>query len=252
MINEDLAHYNNSLIHKIDPSIRIICAFVLSIAISLSNDFTILGTYLFLSFLIIIMACLNPVEVFKRLKPVFLFILMIWFVLPLTYEGKILWSVGPINITKPGVELCVKITLKSISILIIFTALLATMTIPTMGHALQRLYLPDKFIFLFLMTYRYIAVIQGEYQRLLRAAKLRGFKPGTNIHSYKTYAYLAGMLFVRASCRAERIHKAMLCRGFHGKFHTLDTFSSNMLNSLFMASISAVTILLIFTENFWL
>jgi cobalt/nickel transport system permease protein len=34
-----------------------------------------------------------------------------------------------------------------------------------------------------------------------------------------------GMLLVKSYDRAERVHKAMLCRGFSGKYFTLSRFS---------------------------
>ena len=107
---------------------------------------------------------------------------------------------------------------------------------------LSRLRLPDKFVYLLLMSYRYIFVIFQEYQRLHRALRIRGFKPGTNLHTYRTYAYLIGMLFVRASDRAERVYRAMRCRGFSGTFHTLGIFPPNRANGIF-AFFMALTIL---------
>ena len=72
--------------------------------------------------------------------------------------------------------------------------------------------------------------MKQEYERLLRAAKARGFKPKTNMHTYRTYAYLVGMLLVRAVERAERVHKAMICRGFRGRFYSLHKFSMSPLD----------------------
>jgi cobalt/nickel transport system permease protein len=117
-----------------------------------------------------------------------------------------------------------QITLKSNAIIGILIALVATMPTVTLGHALNAMHFPDKIVHLLLMTYRYIFVLDQESQRLIRAAKIRGFKPGTSLHSYKTYAFLVGMLFVKASERAERVYRAMKCRGFNGRFHCLHTF----------------------------
>jgi cobalt/nickel transport system permease protein len=61
--------------------------------------------------------------------------------------------------------------------------------------------------------------------RLISALKVRGFRPGTNLHTYKTFAYLVGMLLVRSAERAERVHNAMLCRGFRGRLYSLNQFS---------------------------
>lgn len=251
MIEEKFAA-GQSLIHKLDPKIRIITATVLSIATALCDNLYIAPVYFCIAIILIAMAQLNPMEVAKRLKPLFWFLIMIWIILPLTFDGEVWVRYHLFKITGPGVILCIKITIKSISILLIFTALLATMTIASLGKGFHRLKVPDKMVFLILMSYRYIAVIEEEYRRLLRAAKFRGFHPGTNVHSYKTFAYLAGMLFIRASLRAERVHQAMLCRGFKQKFHSLDVYPSNRLNSIFLIGIFLTSLSLVIFENIWI
>ena len=129
------------------------------------------------------------------------------------------------GITREGLLLCARICLKSNAILLGFIALVATMDLSTLGYVLNYFRLPRKLVNLLLLTYRYVFVIEEEYQRLVRAAKIRGFSPGSNLHTYRTYAYMTGMLFVRASLRAERVYKAMKCRGFSGQFHCLRKFS---------------------------
>ena len=63
-----------------------------------------------------------------------------------------------------------------------------------------------------------------EYSRLRNAVIIRCFKAGTNIHTYRTYAYLVGMLIVRSYERSQRIYQAMLCRGFKGRFPVISHF----------------------------
>jgi cobalt/nickel transport system permease protein len=92
------------------------------------------------------------------------------------------------------------------------------------------------------MTYRYIFVIEQEYKRLLRAAKIRGFQPGTNLNTYRTYSYVIGMLFVRSAARAERVHQAMLCRGFKGKFYSLQEFQTGRAGWLFSIIMTVLVI----------
>ena len=70
---------------------------------------------------------------------------------------------------------------------------MATIPAPALGRALASLRVPDKFSFLFLFTYRYLHVIAEEYGRLSTAARLRGFAPATNRHTYRTYAALVAM-----------------------------------------------------------
>ncbi len=230
--NEELA-YKESLIHKLNPCIRLLCAVMLSFWVALSTDFKFILGCSILSFVFIVLTSISLKDVFKRLKPLFLFLIMIWIILPITFEGDVVFSFLYFDISIQGIEYCAMITIKSTTIILFFIALVATMTIGVIGHAMQKLYISDKFVFLVLMTYRYIFVISEEYQRLNRAAKIRGFVSKTNIHSYKTYAYIAGMLFVRASLRAKRVHQAMICRGFNGKFHTIEKFKLDKLSMLF-------------------
>ncbi len=249
---EEVFATGDSCIHKIDPKIRILCAAFLSIAAALCDTFYLLPGYLMISIILIAMANLNTVKVAKRLKAVFFFLLMIWVIVPLTFEGEIFYQWHSLKFTKPGIELCGMITVKSITILLVFIAMIATMSMASFGSGLHKLYVPDKMVFLLLMSYRYIGVIEDEYKRLLRAAKFRGFKPGTNLHSYKTFAYLAGMLFVRASFRAQRVYQAMVCRGFNGKFHTLDDHPVNRLSYMFLISIFMIVMMFVLFEIYWM
>ncbi len=247
MIQEPFAT-GNSLIHRMDPRYRVVFAAIFSFVIALSNRFPVLWSALFLSILLVFISRLSLRKVGKRLLTVFWFLLLIWVVLPFTFEGESLYRIGPVSLTRPGILLAARITLKSTAILLSFMALIATMTIATLGHALNHLKIPGKLVHLFLLTYRYIFVIEEEYRRLWIAAKIRGFRSGTNIHSYKTWAYLIGMLFVRASVRAERVHKAMLCRGFCGRFYSLDGFGVPKQKPLTIMLMAVVIAGLIFME----
>jgi len=55
---------------------------------------------------------------------------------------------------------------------------------------------------------------------------LRGFTPGLNLHSLKSYGNLMGCLFLKSFQRAERVTEAMELRGFSATFPTLETTKS--------------------------
>lgn len=232
MIDEPFAT-GSSVIHRLDPRFRTVFAVFLSIEMALLKDFSALVFSLLSACLLVLVARLNIREVMKRLSSVFRFLVLLWVVIPLTYEGTTAWQTGWLTWTTQGIELSCQISMKSIAILMIFMSLVSTMHLSTLGRALKRLRLPGKLVHLLLMTYRYIFVIGQEYQRLYTAMKIRGFRPDTSLHSYRTYAYLFGMLFVRASKRAERVHQAMVLRGFNGRFYSLDTFKPSYINWIF-------------------
>ena len=242
----------DSLIHRFDPRVRILSAAALSISAALCRHPAIAACFVGISLVLVLMSRLNAGLVLGRLKPLFWFLVMMWLFLPLTFSDDPVYRNGWLTISGAGIGLSPMITLKSAGILMIFTALIATMPVAALGTGLHQLRVPDKLVFLLLMTHRYTAVIREEYTRLIRAARFRGFRAKTNIHSYKTYAYLAGMLFVRASHRGDRVFQAMRCRGFAGKFRGLDVYRADGVNMVFLAVAATAGPALIIIERFWI
>ncbi len=223
MISEPFV-IGNSVIHQLDPRIRLAFTMLYAFVVALSYQFSVLVMALTISSALILISQVSITDVFKRIIWVNALIFLLWLLLPFTFKGEVLARIGSLAIYRPGVVLAAQITLKSNAILLAFIALIATMSFATVGHALFRLRVPEKIVHLLLMTYRYVFVIEQEYLRLIRATKIRGFRPGTNANTYRTYSYVVGMLFVRAAARAERVHQAMLCRGFKGQFYSLQEF----------------------------
>lgn len=239
MISEPFA-IGNSIVHQLDPRIRVVLTSVYAFVVALSYHFSVLILALVLSLVLTVISRVSLTTVLKRIIWVNAFILLLWVLLPFTFSGDVLARAGSFNIYRPGVVLAAQITLKSYAILLAFIALIATMSFATLGHALYRLRVPEKIVHLLMMTYRYVFVIEQEFLRLLRAAKIRGFQPGTNSNTYRTYSYVIGMLFVRAAARAERVHQAMLCRGFKGKFYSLQEFHVSSASWIFALLMTAV------------
>ena len=207
---------------RINIRVKIIFAVLFSFTVALAYTWQALAFALFSALLLIRLTRIAPMQMIKRLLPACGFLLFLCLVLPFTISGSPVWSYGPLMLTQEGILLAGQIILKSLTILTIFMALAVSTTVSSLGQGLQQLWLPEKLVYLLLFCYRYIFVIEQEYRRLEKAIQLRCFKAGTNLHTYRTYAYLVGMLFVRSFLRADQVHKAMLCRGFQGRFFCLD------------------------------
>ena len=249
MLQEPFA-FGNSFVHQLDPRIRLMTVCIYSIVVALSRNFQVLTAAVLISFVLVILAQLSVREIIKRIIVVNSFNVLLWLVLPLTFHGPIALTLGPLTIYNAGIAMAAQITLKSNAILLALMALVTTMNFSILGYALNWLHVSDKIVHLLLMTYRYVFVIDQEYQRLIRAAQIRGFQPGTNLHTYKTYAYLVGMLLVRSTVRADRVYKAMLCRGFKRKFYCLHEFNAGKHERLFVTAMAGVILVLIYLE--WL
>lgn len=245
---EEIFAAGDSVIHRTDPRCRVVTAVLFSFVIAMSEQKLTLWAGLALSIILLLMARLNLREVMKRLFIMWRFLFFIWLILPMTFEGEVIYRIGKLTLSREGLLLSGLITLKSNAILLIFISLITTMNFSTLGYVLNFFQIPEKLVHLLLLTYRYIFVIEQEYRRLLRAAKVRCFQPKSNLHTYKTYAYLVGMLFVRASARAERVYRAMKCRGFQGKFHCLQEFSLSRADRIWTVSLLSGIAILIFME----
>ncbi|MBW1914450.1 MAG: cobalt ECF transporter T component CbiQ [Deltaproteobacteria bacterium] len=224
MIDEGFTH-GNSIIHRLDPRVRVVVAGLYSVLVAFSDRFPALATALLIALILVPFAMLPFKKIVSRLLIVNIMILLVWILVPFTFKGEPFFNIGPLVITKEGIIQAGLITVKSNSIILVLMTLVATMPVFTMGRTMRYLHVPAKIVHLFLFTYRYIHAIHREYSRQVNAIKIRGFQPGTNAHTYRTYAYMVGMLLVRSHDRAERVRAAMLCRGFKGEFYDMVEFS---------------------------
>lgn len=96
--------------------------------------------------------------------------------------------------------------------------LVATTGFDGVCAALGRLGVPRVVVAQLSLTYRYLFALGGEAGRMVTAHALRA--PALRRPTARTAGTLLGHLLVRALDRAERIHRAMLARGFDGRFPT--------------------------------
>ena len=226
----------NSSIHNLDPRVKIVAALVFSLIVALNNSITMSVVAFCFPLALIIVARISIKKLVMRLAAVNAFIGLLWLCLPFTVPGEALYSLGPLSIYREGILSALSLTLKSNAIILATIALLGTSRVFTLVHALSHLGVPHKLIHLFFFCFRYIQVIHEEYHKLANAAKMRSFKPGTNFHTYRTYAYFFGALLVRSFDRSHRIMAAMRCRGFKGEFYILDDYQMKSLDYLVAGS----------------
>lgn len=224
MISESFSE-GSTLIHEFDPRLRVISAFLFSLVLSVSDRIISLLFALLISISIAVFIRLPLRQVCRRLFAANMILFMLWLFIPFSMDGKTILQLGPLTATVEGIIYCLTLTVKSNSIILFLMGLIGTMSLFKLGSTMRSLRVPSKIVFLFIFTGRYIHAIHREYRRLKNAIEIRGFRPGTNLHTYRTYAYLIGMVLIKSHDRAERVRGAMLCRGFNGKFYDLSEFS---------------------------
>ena len=99
--------------------------------------------------------------------------------------------------------------------------LLATTPLHTLLRGLESLGVPRFFLMVAQFVYRYLFVLSEQAQHLLQARRCR-LGARRSPAGIPAAAGMVATLFARSYGRAERIHHAMLARGFQGHFLLLD------------------------------
>ena len=75
--------------------------------------------------------------------------------------------------------------------------------------------------------------------------------PRGDRHTWNSFGWLFGMLLVRSFERSERIHAAMKCRGFSGRFYLVEAETSSPADLPFAAGFGALMVLLLVAKVVW-
>ena len=83
-------------------------------------------------------------------------------------------------------------------------------------RGLERLHMPELLVQIMGFMIRYLDVVTAELSRMLVAMRSRGCDPRSPKH-WPALARAMGALFIRSYERGERVHLAMLSRGYDGR-----------------------------------
>ncbi|PSF37521.1 cobalt ECF transporter T component CbiQ [Aphanothece hegewaldii CCALA 016] len=206
-----------TLWHQLAPRTRVFCAFLFVFANALTPNGQWL-TWAIYGFGLVILILLSQVTLLVLLRRVaveFTFIGTVLLGTLFREGGTVLWSWGWLQITTAGLNVLGSVALKSFLSLLMLNILILTTSIPSLLHALAALRVPPLLVAILSSMYRYIAVLIDEFDSMRRAALSR------NLMASKQWQRLVvgnmiGSLFIRTYERGDRIHQAMLARGYTG------------------------------------
>jgi cobalt/nickel transport system permease protein len=91
----------------------------------------------------------------------------------------------------------------------------------TLLVAMRKLGVPGMLVATLQFMYRYLFVLTEELDRMVKARRARTFRRSGRL-DWGLLTGLIGVLFLRAFERGERVHAAMLARGWDGTMRTLE------------------------------
>ncbi len=218
----------NSLIHRIDPRMKIILTILYIVAIFLAKS---MWSFILVAASVIFLVAVSGISaktIFKSLKPlIFILAFTTFFNLFWTKGEVLLVSFWVIEIYLEGVIFALFMILRITSLMVGTTVLLTYTTSPIMlTDALERLLSPLRLIkvpvheFSMMMTIalRFIPTLIEETDKIISAQKARGadFESGSLMRRAKALVPILIPLFISSFRRADELATAMECRCYRG------------------------------------
>lgn len=202
-------------IQRLDPRVKVLTTLFFIVAVVSFDRYAISGLIPFLLYpvALMVMGDLPFVYLTRKILIAAPFALVVGIFNPILDRG-ILVQLGPIAISGGWVSFA------SILIRFAFTVsaaliLIATTSFHGVCAALGKMGVPRTFVVQLLFLYRYVFVLIEEASRMATARSLRSFD-GRGM-GFTVFTNMIGQLLLRSLDRAQRIHAAMLCRGFDGE-----------------------------------
>lgn len=211
-----------SPMHRRDPRAKIVALLVFLVVLATAHRAL---PFLALAFLFILSAAF----LWARL-PVAGALARAMIVLPFTAVfAFVSWMAGD---PERGLALVIKAYLSALAVLLV----VATTPLTSLLSALEIAGVPRFLLEVIQFLYRYLFVIFEEARHMADAAASRGAASRWALWSGLRFRAAAGalaVLFTRSYERAQNVHRAMLARGYQGRFETLEASRLNPADAAF-------------------
>jgi cobalt/nickel transport system permease protein len=221
---DDRYHAGSSLIHQLDPRIKVLCTLAFVLCASLLPAGAWLH-YLLLLGLVMTATVQAQLGISYTLKRSFIALpfALAAITLPFTTPGQPLATIGGLTISLEGTIRFASIVLKSWISVQMAILLVSTTRFPDLAWGLRSLGIPRVLVSIISVMYRYLFVLADEASRLMRARAARSgvaeqSKSGGSL-AWRAHVTggMIGSLGLRAFERSERIYDAMVARGYTGE-----------------------------------
>jgi cobalt/nickel transport system permease protein len=209
--------HGHSRVHTLPAHCKLVAllAFVLIVVATPRTAYWAFGGYALLLAAVAAVARIPPTFVLKRLvveTPVLVFAIL----LPFIATGPRIELFGLVPVSEHGLLGAWNVLAKATLGVVASILLGATTDQRDLLAGLERLRMPRLLVQIAAFMVRYIEVIADQLRRMRIARLSRGFE-ARSVRSWPVLGKSAGALFIRSYERGERVHLAMLSRGYTGQ-----------------------------------
>ncbi len=216
----------NSVLHRMDPRVKLALTFVYIVVIFIPRNWWGLGLAAATLVAVAALSKLPARLLLKGMKPVLPLILLTAVINLFYANGTVLWQWWIFRLTEEGIATAVFIAIR-ILCLIAGTSLLTYTTSPTtLTDALERLLSPLKVLrvpvheiaMMMTIALRFIPTLIEETDKIMSAQKARGadMESGGVLQRVRALIPVLIPLFISSFRRAYELATAMECRCYHG------------------------------------
>jgi cobalt/nickel transport system permease protein len=214
LVPPDQRRHGPSVVHRAPAHLKLVAlvGFMLVVVATPGEWFPVFGGYLLV---LVAVAAVSgmPLGYLKRMlveTPFVLFAVLV----PFIAQGPRIEVVG-LSVSEPGLLAAWSLLAKGTLGVLASLTLAATTDPQHVLAGLRRLRLPDLIVQIMGFMLRYLDVVTAEMGRMITAMRSRGCDPRSPRH-WPVLARSLGALFIRSYERGERVHLAMLSRGYDG------------------------------------
>lgn len=230
-----------SAVHRLDPRAKLVGLLAVSVvAVSAPLDacpvFAACGAVLAA---VTIIARVGPGDGWRRARGPLLLVIPVAAMVPFVRAGGTQWALGPLTVHEAGLAVLATVAIKATIGVWAGVLLTTTTTFPDIVRGLEAMRAPALLVLVATLMYRYLFVVADEVRRMGVALSARSGRPRSVLRS-GVLGRLATALFLRSYSRGERVHLAMLARGYDGAMPREHPLGLRRIDVAFVAMIASL------------
>ncbi|PZO21291.1 MAG: cobalt ECF transporter T component CbiQ [Leptolyngbya foveolarum] len=227
------------------PRTRVLCAALLVMAIAFTPNahWWTWAVYSTVLLYLMLISRITWTVLLKRVAVEFAFIATVLLGTLFHDGGEVVWQWGLLRITSEGLIVLGSVTLKSVLCLLVLNLLTLTTPISALLQSLVQLRVPPLLVAILASMYRYVGILIDELKAMRQAAASRNLAIAPRRRQRAVIGNMFGALFIRTYERGERVHQAMVSRGYTGIPHIKDLPTGGARDVWTLSAIALIAIL---------
>ncbi len=230
-------------VHRLDPRAKIVGLTTVTL-VAVSAPIATWPVHLACAVVLVAVAVVARIPartIWRRARVVLPLVLFVAAFMPFFRAGGTAYSLGPLTVSEAGLEVLAAVAAKATIGTVSAVVLGATTSFPAVLRGLDAMRVPGALTLIAAFMYRYLFVIADEAQRMRAALSSRAYAPRNALHA-APIGRATTALFLRSYGRGERVHRAMLARGYTGTMPELTPLRFGVADAAFVIAIAVLLV----------